>query len=169
MAAGRHLLVLGAGLGLAFALPVSARESLGVFGAWGTFRDAAGPTCYAIAAAEPSARTRDFAPYVTIGTWPAQNVRAQFHVRLSRRVGNAVPVMLRVGGASFALSGVGADAWTRGPQGDGAILAAMRAASQMVVSGRDLAGNPFADIYRLDGAATAMDAASVACAPARRR
>jgi hypothetical protein len=50
---------------------------------------------------------------------------------------------------------------------DAAIVAAMRSASQMVVSARDARGNRFTDRYSLAGFATAMDAATVGCARLR--
>jgi len=40
----------------AIATPAFARDSLGVYGKWGAFRDPAVPRCYAIAMAEPSTR-----------------------------------------------------------------------------------------------------------------
>ena len=39
---------------LALASPLAARDSLGVFGQWGAFRDPDVPRCYAIAKAQPS-------------------------------------------------------------------------------------------------------------------
>ena len=36
------------------AAPLAAKDSLGVVGDWGAFRDPAVPRCYAIAAAEPA-------------------------------------------------------------------------------------------------------------------
>jgi hypothetical protein len=47
---------------------------------------------------------------------------------------------------------------------DAAILAAMRSAPQMTVSARDSRGRRFSDRYILEGAATALDAATVGCA-----
>jgi hypothetical protein len=95
---------------LALAAPAAARDSLGVFGKWGAFRDPAVPRCYAIAMAEPSALARDFQPYVAIGTWPRRGERGQVHFRVSRRVGSASPAL---GGQRFALVGGGGDARRR--------------------------------------------------------
>jgi hypothetical protein len=149
----------------ALAAPLAARDSLGVFGEWGAFRDPAVPRCYAIAAAEGEAR--DYAPFASVGTWPKQNVRGQVHVRLSRKLAQGSAVTLTLGGRRFQLTGGGGDAWSRDRTMDAAIVAAMRSTGSMSVSARDVAGRRFTDRYSLDGAATAMDAATVGCARVR--
>src|SRR5690606_3615103 len=68
------------------ATPALARDSLGIFASWGTFRDPAVPRCYAIAMAEPGWRRRDYQPFATIGIWPRRGVRNQVHFRLSRKL-----------------------------------------------------------------------------------
>jgi hypothetical protein len=146
---------------LALAAPLAARDSLGVFGDWGAFRDPAVPRCYAIAAAQ-NARTGQ--PYASVGTWPRRQVRGQVHVRLSRAVAPAATISLSVGGQRFELTGGGADAWAQDRRMDAAIVAAMRSAGSMSVSARDPSGRRFTDRYSLEGAATAMDAATVGCA-----
>ena len=150
---------------LSLAAPLAAKDSLGVFGQWGAFRDPQVPRCYAIAAAENAAR--DHAPFASVGTWPKRNLRGQLHVRLSRTLAASATISLSVGGQRFQLTGGGGDAWARDRTMDAAIVAAMRSASSMSVSARDRAGNRFTDRYRLEGAATAMDAASVGCARIR--
>lgn len=158
--------VLAAGL-LAIAAPALARDSLGMFGTWGAFRDPAVPRCYAIAMAEPSALSREFQPYAAIGTWPRQGQRGQVHLRLSRRLAPGRPVTLSLGGQRFVLSAGLADAWAQDARMDAAIVAAMRSAPTMSVSARDTLGRSFGNTWRLDGAATAMDAATVGCARLR--
>ncbi|HEU4650562.1 MAG TPA: invasion associated locus B family protein [Croceibacterium sp.] len=152
------------------ASPLAAKDSLGVFGQWGAFRDPQVPRCYAIAAADPDRRTaryRQHAPFASVGTWPKRGVRGQLHVRLSRTLASASAIALSVGGQRFALTGGGGDAWARDARMDAAIVAAMRSAEAMWVSARDSAGRRFTDRYDLDGAATAMDAATVGCARLR--
>jgi hypothetical protein len=150
---------------LGLAAPLAAKDSLGVFGDWGAFRDPGVPRCYAIAAAEGEAR--DHAPYASVGTWPRRNLRGQVHVRLSRNLAASPNISLSIGGERFALTGGGGDAWAADRRMDAAIVAAMRSASSMSVSARDRAGRRFTDRYSLDGAATAMDAATVGCARLR--
>jgi hypothetical protein len=149
---------------LLFTAPLSARDSLGVFGDWGAFRDPQVPRCYAIAAAQ-NARTGQ--PFASVGTWPRRQVRGQVHVRLSRAVAPSASISLSVGGEQFELAGGGADAWAQGRRMDAAIVAAMRSAGSMSVSARDRSGRRFTDRYSLEGAATAMDAATVGCARIR--
>ena len=150
---------------LAIAPPLSAKDSLGVFSAWGAFRDPAVPRCYAIAVAKPSSRTREYQPYASVGTWPKRAIRGQFHIRLSRAIAPGSEVVLRVGMSErFTLAGGGGDAWAQDRRMDAAIVAAMRSASGMSVSARDRKGNNFSDSYSLEGVATAMDAATVGCA-----
>ena len=150
---------------LSFAAPLAAKDSLGVFGDWGAFRDPQVPRCYAIAAVEEDARSGQ--AYASVGTWPRREVRGQVHFRLSRNTAASATISLRIGGERFALTGGGADAWALDRRMDAAIVAAMRSAGSMSVSARDRAGNRFTDRYSLEGAATAMDAATVGCARVR--
>lgn len=149
---------------LALAAPLAAKDSLGVFGKWGAFRDDGSARCYAISAAEIGSGRRDFAAFASVGTWPEKRVRGQVHFRLSRALGSAPRLRLVVGGDSFELTGSGSNAWAPGGQQDAAIVAALRAGSRMSVSATDNRGNRFTDRYSLDGAATALDAANVGCA-----
>ena len=149
---------------LAFAGTGHARDALGVYGTWGAVRDPAVPRCYAIAMAEASQSQREFQPYAAIGTWPRRAERGQVHFRLSRRVVANATVTLWLGGQRFALSASGADAWATDRRMDAAIVAAMRSARSMNLSARDERGRRFGNGYVLAGAATAMDAATLACA-----
>ena len=73
-------------------------------------------------------------------------------------------VTLSVGERRFALVGRGADAWATDGPSDRAIVAAMRGGRSMSVETVAAGGAPFADVYALTGAATAIDAAALACA-----
>ena len=146
------------------AAPASARDSLGVYGNWAAFRDPAIPRCYAIAMAEPSRMERAYQPYAAIGTWPRRGERGQVHFRLSRNLAAGARISLEVSGQRFELVGGGADAWAADKRMDAAIVAAIRSASEMTVAARDSAGRGFSNTYRLEGAATAMDAAAIGCA-----
>ncbi|KMS59847.1 hypothetical protein V474_11700 [Novosphingobium barchaimii LL02] len=149
------------------AAPALARESLGLYGNWGAFRDPLVPRCYAIAMAEPSAMSRDYQPYAAIGTWPRRGARSQVHLRLSRKLAQGKPVTLRIGRERIVLTAGGGDAWPRSDTDNAAIIAAMRSAPTMTVSARDAKGRPFANTWALPGAASAMDAALIGCARLR--
>ena len=165
-AAGRWVLaVLCAGLAIAALSPAAAKDSLGIFAGWGAFRDVQVPRCYAIAMADPSTRSRDYQPFASVGTWPKRALRNQLHIRLSRKIASGSLITLRIAhGDRFELTGGGGDAWAQDRRMDAAIIAAMRSATDMSVSGRDTAGRSFTDRYKLEGAATAMDAATLGCA-----
>lgn len=146
-------------------VPAAAKDSLGVFQKWGAFRDGGNdPRCYAIAKAEPSSMRREFQPYATISSWPRRSLYGQVHFRLSRQIAANGTISLSVGDQRMQLVGGGADAWAADPRMDAAIIAAMRSAKSMTVSARDSRGNRFSNSYNLDGAATAMDAATIGCA-----
>lgn len=149
------------------AAPALARDSLGMFGQWAAFRDPQTPRCYAIAMAAPSTRQRDFQPYADVAWWPRAQVRGQVHFRLSRKLAPNATISLSIGGQKIALTGGGADAWAPDKRGDAAIIAAMRSAKEMTVSARDANGQGFSNTWSLEGAATAMDAATVGCASLR--
>ncbi len=148
---------------LLVASPLSARDSLGVFGDWGAFRDPETPRCYAIAAAETRSSRRDFDAFASVGTWPARNVSAQVHFRLGRRLADNPRVRLAIGGERFNLTAGDGDAWAADASTDLEIVSAMRAAGRMSISATDNRGNRFTDSYSLAGAATAIDAASLGC------
>jgi len=152
---------------LALAPSAQARESLGLYGTWGAFRDPLVPRCYAIAKAEPSAKRRDYEPYAAIGTWPKRGARGQVHFRLSRKLAQNAVITLRVGDRRLQLTGGGGDAWPRSDADNAAISAAMRSARTMTIGARDDRGLPFGDTYVLPGAASAMDAALIGCARLR--
>lgn len=148
---------------LCVAAPAAARDALGVFEGWGAFRDAAPPRCYAIA--EPAGHTpgAKWRAFASVATWPAAGVRGQLHIRLHAARAPAAPIALTVGEQRFALVGGGADAWAADARGDAAIVAAMRSAPSMSVETKGVDGRALVDAYRLRGAATAIDAATLAC------
>ena len=148
---------------LLIATPASARDSLGMFEAWGAFRDPAAPRCYAIA--KPVSRAGN--GFAAVGNWPRQRVRGQVHFRLSRMRAEGAAVILNVGERRFPLVAGQADAWAPDPRADAAIIAAMRSAASMSVQTQGSNGRAFADTYTLRGAATAIDAAALGCARLR--
>lgn len=164
----RLTVYLGGGALALFAADIlAARTSLGIFGDWGAFSDARQGRCYAIATALPDPRQRERQPFMTVGTWPRSGVHGQLYWRLSRVPAATSPISVRVGGQSHRLQARGADAWAQGAAVDAAIKAAMRSAQTLNVYYRDTRGRRFSDKYRLQGAATALDAATLACAQRR--
>ena len=145
------------------ASPLAAKDSLGVFSDWGAFRDPSVPRCYAIAKPTPSRLSRDNEPFATIGTWPRRQIRGQVHFRLSRMLAKTPSIQLRIGSQRYELTGGGGDAWATDRTMDATIVAAMRSAQSMTIRATDSRGRRFSNTYSLSGAATAMDAATLAC------
>lgn len=142
------------------ATPVMARDQLGVWGRWGAYSDPSPRRCYAIA--QPVDRNGQ-AGFASVANWPGQNIRGQVHIRLSKpRAGNA-RVTLSIGDRRFELVAGATDAWAPDARTDAAIVAAMRSGRSMSVEGLARDGSAFADTYQLAGAATAIDAAALAC------
>jgi hypothetical protein len=148
---------------LAAAAPAAAQpQSLGVFSTWASFRD--GGRCYAIAAPYEAPAAQRWRPFASVGHWPRRGPGGQLHIRLSREKRPASAVLLRIDGRSFQLLGGGRDAWAPDVRADIEIQAAMRNGIALAVETRATDGRLVRDLYRLRGAATAMDAAAIACA-----
>jgi hypothetical protein len=147
---------------MALAAPAAAQQqSLGIFGTWGAFRDSS--RCYAIAEPYQDARSGEGRAFASVGNWPGRAVRGQAFFRMSRAKREGSAVLLRIDGRTFQLRGGGADAWAADPAADAEIVAAMRTGIEMSVETRAAGGAAVRDSYRLRGAATAIDAAAIAC------
>jgi hypothetical protein len=142
---------------LALPMGAAAKDSLGIFGDWGAFRDPGNTRCYAIAQPEESSGGRGFA---SVGFWPKAGVRTQFQARFGA---NAVSATVTIGGQTFRLATGGNNGWAADKRMDAAIVAAMRSASSMRVQSRSTSGGLLTDVYRLRGAASAIDAAALGC------
>ena len=156
------LLILG------FTTPALAQpqpRALGAFGNWAAFRD--GARCYAITQPYQAPAAQAWQPFASVGMWPGRGRGAELHIRLSREKRQNSAVLLRIDGRTFQLTGGGRDAWAPDPGADVEIQTAMRTGIDLVVETRSTQGLIVRDLYRLRGAATAMDAASIACAPRR--
>ena len=140
-------------------------QSLGIFGSWGAFQGEG--RCYAIAAPFDSPPVQNWHPFAAIGHWPARRGGGELHIRLSREKRQGSAVLLNIDGRSFQLLGGGRDAWAPDGRADQEIQAAMRTGIDMAVETRGTDGQLVRDHYRLRGAATAMDAAAIACAARR--
>ncbi len=147
-------------LAMALVAQAQGRQSLGVYDAWGAFRDAAPARCYAIG--QP-VRARGGA-FASVANWPRSGARGQIHIRLSRARDPRAKVTLAVGERRFELIAGASDAWAPDARTDRAIVAAIRSSRSMSVESVARGGGAFADVYALRGAATAIDAAAMGCA-----
>ena len=148
---------------LAAATPATARDALGVYERWGAFRDPSPQRCYAIAEPVRAGGATRWRPFASIATWPGQGVRNQLHLRLSRERHPRARVTLSIGERRFELIAGRSDAWAADARTDAAIVAAIRSGRSMSVETLSAGGTPFADVYALRGAATAIDAAALGC------
>jgi hypothetical protein len=135
---------------------------LGIFGTWAAFR---GPErCYAIAEPYQAPHPGDGRGFASIGYWPGRTAAGQAFFRLSRAKREGSAVLLRIDERTFQLRGGGDDAWAVDPAADAELVSAMRTGIEMSVETRSASGALVRDSYRLRGAATAIDAAAIACA-----
>ena len=137
------------------------RQSLGIFQTWGAFGEPG--RCYAISEPYRSPPPEAWRPFASVGYWPGRGVRSQVHFRLSREKRPGSAVLLRIDDQTFQLQGGGNNAWAPDRQADADIVAAMRTGLEMSVETRSTRGAFVRDSYRLRGAATAIDAAAIAC------
>lgn len=143
--------------------PALARDSLGIFDRWGAFRDSSPRKCFAISTPVEASAGASWRPFAAIGSWPGQGARGQLHIRLSHARDPRARVTLSVGERRFELVAGNADAWAPDSRTDAAIVAAIRSSRSMSVETLAQSGRPFADVYALRGAATAIDAAALGC------
>lgn len=129
---------------------------------WGAFREP--DRCYAIAEPYRAPRAEGWKPSASVGYWPKRGVRSQVHFRLSREKRRGSAVLLRIDDQTFQLLAGGANAWAPDSRADADILSAMRTGIEMTIETRATNGALIRDSYRLRGAATAIDAAAIACA-----
>jgi hypothetical protein len=145
---------------LAVAAPAAAqRRALGTWSFWGAFRD--NERCFAIA--EPVDPARGTRPFASVGWWPGRGLAGQLNIRLGADKRPESAVLLRIDGRTFQLAAGNRDAWAPDSAADAAIVAAMRTGIEMTIETRSVRGALVRDSYRLRGAATAIDAAAIAC------
>lgn len=145
------------------AVPISAKDRLGVYQGWAAFRDAETPRCYAISAPEETVGTPTRNGYLSIGFWPKRGVTHQIYVRLSRERSTNSGITLSAGGRRFRLRIDGGSGWATDRRMDLAISAAIRSATSLSVESIGRNGRSIVDTYSLRGAPSAIDAAALGC------
>lgn len=155
-------ILIAALLCLALATPALAqRRPLGTWYFWGAFRD--NERCFAISEPHNASADEGQRPFASIGWWPGRGLAGQLHIRLGRDRRDGSAVLLRIDGRTFQLVAGGREAWAPDARADAEIVAAMRTGIDMTVETRSVRGLAMRDSYRLRGAATAIDAAAIAC------
>jgi hypothetical protein len=138
------------------------QQSLGIFGLWGAF--AGNGRCHAISQPERAAQGGARGAFASVAFWPQRGLRGQAYFRLSQPKREGSALILRIDERTFQLRGGGVQAWAPDATADAAIVAAMRTGILMTLDTRSASGSLVRDSYRLRGAATAIDAAAIACA-----
>ncbi|WP_019515252.1 invasion associated locus B family protein [Sphingomonas sp. Mn802worker] len=151
---------------LALALLAGEREAIGVWQRWGAIRDAGPPRrCFALTRpVTASGDTDTRGGFASVAARIDASGRQAVFVRFSAEREPGTPITLAIGERRFALRGDSRGARAPDAATDRAIVAAMRGGRSMSVSVVAAGKRPLADTYVLDGAATAIDAASLACA-----
>jgi hypothetical protein len=137
-------------------------QTIGIFSTWAALREDGG--CRAVSEPDGPARSGANRPFASISFVPSRGVRGQIAIRFARAKRPGSAVLLRIDERTFQLIGGGADAWAPDARADSAIVAAMRTGVAMSVETRSDTGGTMRDLYRLRGAATAIDAAAIDCA-----
>ena len=145
---------------LAAASPVWAAELVGIYGQWGAFAKGMNGRCHAMAQAALEDGKRPDG-YLSVVLTP--KAMPQVYARLSRPMSTNAGISLTVEGRRFRLSGSGRDAFARNAQMDKALIAAMRSARSLSIETVGADGRALVDSYSLNGAASAIDAARLAC------
>ena len=144
------------------------RQSIGIFGQWGAYREAQPNRCFAIAQPMRGPRPEGWQPFASVSYWPQRGAAGQVHFRLSRQKRQGSAILLRIDDRTFQLAGGGVNAWAPDSRSDREIVRAMRMGVGMSVETRSVRGALVRDYYQLRGAATAVDAAAIDCVSGRR-
>ncbi len=139
-------------------------QPIAASGDWAAFDR--GASCEALARSTLVPKKGEPQPHVAISFDRSGKRRGELSVALRRLSRAGSSVVVTIGEQPFLLAARGAQAWSRGPVQEQAIIAAIRGSGGMRVEARDAAGRRTIDRYLLNGAPTAIDAAA-ACAVRR--
>lgn len=164
-------IVLSAALlpGLAQAAP--APEILGVVKNWNAYSTTTGTgkVCYALSkpiSSEPRHLKRDL-PYFLINDWPDRKAKAEPEIVPGYQYREGSDVTVEIGGEKFSLftknEGGTGGAWVEAQADEERLVAAMKAATQAIVTGVSKRGTTTHDTYSLAGLGDALDKIHQAC------
>lgn len=146
-------------------------EILGVFKNWAAYTTGAGDgkVCYALSrpvSTEPKKIHRD-AAYFLINDWPGRKAKAEPEIVPGYQYKEDSAVAAEVGPTKFSLftkneDGAGG-AWVEARTDEARLIDAMKAASEVVVSGISKRGTSVRDTYSTSGLSDALDKAHQAC------
>ena len=147
--------------------PAHAADSIGTFGDWAAYKDGKGKALTCWIYSEPKKDEGKYSKrgriYVLVTHRPGEGTKnqVQFTAGYDYKEGSAVTV--KIGPKSFDLFTNDDSAWARDKAGDEALVGAMRAGTDMVVTGTSSRGTETKDTYSLSGISAAHDAIGKAC------
>jgi Invasion associated locus B (IalB) protein len=165
-------IVLSAALMPGFARGAApAPEILGVFKSWTAYTTGTGDgkVCYALSrpiSSEPRKLRRD-PPYFLINDWPDRKAKAEPEIVPGYQYKDGSDVGVEVGGEKFSLftknEGGTGGAWVEAQADEERLIAAMKSATQVIVTGVSKHGTETHDTYSLAGLSDALDKAHQSC------
>ena len=144
------------------------QRTLGTFGSWTAVVDGSGAKkqCYIGSAPKSSEGkyTKRDPVHVLVTHRPADKVRGEFSVTAGYTYKAGKEVEARIDGRTFKLFSRADNAWAQDSRGDRALVAAMKAGSELIIRGTSSRGTLTTDAYSLAGFTAAMQAIDKACA-----
>ena len=134
-----------------------------------TYGSGSAKTCYALSkpkSVEPAKAKRD-PIYFLISNWPGRRVKGEPEVVPGYQYKAGSTVTAEIGADKFTFftqnEGGAGGAWVQNPADEQRLINAMRAGSQMIVTGISQRGTMTRDTYSLAGISAALDQVAQAC------
>lgn len=164
-------MIAGAGL---MAAPVAAQEStnrVATLTDWSVFTEETPKECWGVSSPQETVNTRDGAPvsvrrgdillFVTFR--PGEGARGEISFTGGYPFAPGSTVGMAIGETTFELVTDGEWAWPTNPEDDAALLAALKAGTTAIMSGRSGKGTQTLDTFSLRGFTAAMAEAEKRC------
>ena len=140
----------------------AARTSVGIFSRWGAFVETDPKKCFAVVRPPAFSGPAQASPFVSVSFGGHGGERVYARLRAAPAQGSVV--LLRIDKRSLPMRASGEGAYFEDPQLEAAAVRMMRTGEAMAVEIRSASGRYLRDSYPLRGAASAIDAAAIACA-----
>lgn len=151
-----------------FLLPQSTHaELIDNFGAWSAFQEDEGSNRVCYIGSTPKKQRGKYKKrgetYVLVTHRPAEKTRGVISIKAGYTYKKGSDVTVNIGSQRFSLFTDKDHGWARDAASDKKLVAAMRAGSQMIVSGISSRGTKTSDTYSLSGFTAAYNAINKAC------
>lgn len=152
---------------IAVAAAAGAQEALGTFDAWTAFNDKSTGKQICYVGSKPKTMegkyTKRGDAYVLVTHRPAEKVVGEVSIETGYTYKEGSSPTVTIGSRTFNLFTKGSNAWADNASADKALVAAMKAGSEMVVKGTSSRGTLTTDTYSLNGFTAAYNAISKSC------